>query len=83
LNKQTDNRKNMPKLNCPYCGKRCADVPNKDYKNASQLVTIDNIGKDDYILECPHCHKKMGLHIEHIYYVTNLKPVPVKGYVNA
>lgn len=77
-----DGRKNMPKLSCPYCGRRCADVPNKEYKNKSQLVTMDNLSSDDYILECPHCHRKVGLHIENINYITRIIRVPISGRVN-
>ena len=58
MNRQNDGRKSMPKLNCPYCGKRFADVPNAQFKNKSQLVTMDKISADDFILECPHCHLK-------------------------
>ena len=51
MNRQNDGRKNMPKLNCPYCGKRFADVPNAQFKNKSHLVTMDVDGKRIQLLD--------------------------------
>lgn len=81
MNRQNDGRKSMPKLNCPYCGKRFADVPSAQFKNKSELVKLDNISADDFILECPHCHKKAGLHIDNINCINTTIRVPYMGTV--
>lgn len=60
-----DERKMMPKLKCPCCRKRVADLPNKKLKNATIIKKFD-AGKpvqDDIILECPHCHSFISLQI--------------------
>ena len=59
----TDNRKNLPKLKCPYCQSRCAAVADAKLKNNSVVSTL---GKEpaDYIMECPRCHKLFGLYIK-------------------
>ena len=82
MNKPDDGRRSMPKLNCPYCGKRCADVPNAMFKNKSRLVKLDCVSENDYILECPHCHKKVGLHIDNIDFINTVKLIPIYGTVN-
>ena len=55
-----DNRKRMPKLDCPHCGKRCADVK---LKNDSVVLKL-GAEPADYVIECPRCHKLFGLYIK-------------------
>ena len=58
-----DNRKNLPKLKCPYCQSRCADVADAKLKNNSVVSTL-GAEPADYIMECPRCHKLFGLYIK-------------------
>lgn len=59
----TDNRKRMPKLKCPHCDSRFADVADVKLKNGS---TVSKLGAEsaDLIIECPRCHKLFGLYIK-------------------
>ena len=59
----TDNRKTMPKLKCPHCGSRCADVVDAKLKNSS-VVSALGTEPADYIIEYPRCHKLFGLFIK-------------------
>jgi len=58
-----DNRKKMPKLDCPHCGKRCADVADVKLKNDSVVLKL-GAEPADYVIECPRCHKLFGLYIK-------------------
>ena len=59
----TDNRKNQPKLKCPHCQSRCADVADVKLKNSS-MVSALGAEPADYIIECPRCHKLFGQYIK-------------------
>lgn len=63
-----DMRRKMPKLKCPYCRKRVADLATKELKNFSTLERYEDIekGYHDIILECPHCHRLVSLQIKRI-----------------
>ena len=60
-----DGRKSMPKIKCPYCRKRIADLPNKEYKNAAivKKYSAEMTEGDAIILECPHCHEFVSFQI--------------------
>ena len=58
-----DGRRRMPKLKCPYGNHRVADVVDVMLRNDSELVKLAEASIIDYILECPHCHQKVGLYI--------------------
>ncbi len=58
-----DNRRKMPKLNCPHCGGRCADVADAKLKNNSVLTKTES-EPADFMIECPRCHKLFGLYIK-------------------
>ena len=59
----TDNRKNLPKLKCPHCSSRCADVADAKLKNSS-VVSALGTEPADYIIERPRCHKLFELYIK-------------------
>ena len=59
----TDNRKKMPKLRCPHCQARCADVADVKLKNNSVVTKLSD-EPADYVIECPRCHKLFGLYIK-------------------
>ena len=62
-----DGRRLLPKIKCPYCCKRFGDLPSRELKNHSELVTKDNIElKKDIVLQCPHCRNIVGLRINNI-----------------
>lgn len=62
-----DGRRLFPKMKCPYCGKRFGDLPNKELKNHSKLLTKNNIELNrDIVLQCPHCRNIVGLRINNI-----------------
>ena len=74
-----DGRRSLPKIKCPYCGKRFGDFPSKELKNQSELVTKNYIEiNKDIILQCPHCNKIVGLRIKNIEKVYSLS---VKQFV--
>lgn len=60
-----DARRKMPKLKCPYCNKRVADLPSRELKNISTLECYKrvNLSTSDIVLECPHCHEFVVLRI--------------------
>lgn len=67
MNINDDGRRHLPKMKCPYCYKRFGDLPNRELKNRSKLVTKDQIViSKDIVLQCPHCHNFVGLRIENI-----------------
>ena len=41
----------MPKLKCPLCGKRCADVADAKLRNKSELKPLEVLPDADYIIE--------------------------------
>lgn len=55
----------MPKIKCPCCRKRIADLPNKEYKNAAivKRYSKDQSENNAIILECPHCHEFVSLQL--------------------
>ena len=61
-----DGCKLMPKIKCPCCGKRIADLPNKEYKNAAivKKYSAEMTEGDAIILECPHCHEFVSLQFD-------------------
>ena len=59
-----DGRRAMPKLKCPLCGKRCADVADAKLRNKSVLKPLEVLPDADYIIECPHCHEPLALSIK-------------------
>ena len=59
----SDNRRKMPKLKCPHCGGRCADVADAKLKNNSVLTKTES-EPADFMIECPRCHKLFGLYIK-------------------
>ena len=58
-----DKRRKMPKLKCPHCGGRCADVADTKLKNQSVLTKTES-EPADFMIECPRCHKLFGLYIK-------------------
>ena len=60
---QVDKEKYFPKLKCPYCKKRFADVSGKPLRNDCILVKYENIRHAQFIFECPHCHNRVGLEV--------------------
>ena len=56
-----DGRRKMPKLKCPYCSKRFADVSSPSLRNESSLLKLQDVVNPQYIMECHNCHKKIAL----------------------
>lgn len=69
-----DGRRHMPKLKCPYGNHRFADVPDVAFRNDSELKRLSETSDADYILECPHCHRKVGLCIKALHTRPNEQP---------
>lgn len=57
-----DGRKKMPKCFCPACGKRVIDTSTKELKNDTRIFLREG-GRADLYIECPHCHKILGVFI--------------------
>lgn len=65
-----DGRRKMPKMKCPYGNHRFADVADVMLRNDSELVKFSEGSDVDYVLECPHCHQKVGLYITPLHKTT-------------
>ena len=63
-----DGRRYMPKLKCPYCNRRFVDVVDSRTKNESSVVKWEKNVDIDFVLECPHCHEKVGLIIATLHF---------------
>ena len=78
--KYDDGRRLMPKIKCPYCNKRLADVANSKLRNESMIARISDLPVIDFIFECPHCHKMVALNLKCLHRVST--PAVINTVVN-
>ena len=77
MSKIDDGRRKMPKLKCPYCDKRVADLPSKDIKNISNLVKENEIEDNDIVLKCMHCGNIIGFRLLILKETRHSKCIPI------